>query len=83
MEDNGFDRMRQTFGLHGPALDRLGTLVGSAGRGDGNAMPQAPGLTAAVDGLARIHHDAADRLTASITVFDAFFGWARHQEADR
>ena len=72
-----FDVMIQEFGLHGPALDRLALMVRGADTGRPDLSPEAPGLLAASLGLSRMYADDIAQLAAGLSLYDAFYRWAR------
>jgi rhodanese-related sulfurtransferase len=72
-----FDVMIEEFGLHSEALDRLALIVRAADTARLDLAPQAAGLLAASLGLSRMHKDDLVQLDASLTLYDAFYRWAR------
>jgi hypothetical protein len=72
-----FDVMLAEFGLKSPALDRLATIVRAADTARLDAAPEAAGLLAASLGLSRMFKDDLTQLEAAMTLYDAFYRWAR------
>ena len=79
--DNGelctFDTMVDEWNLRSEALDRLSTLVRGADTNRHDLAPEAAGLLAASLGLSRMYRDDLAQLEAGITLYDAFYRWAR------
>jgi rhodanese-related sulfurtransferase len=72
-----FDIMVSEFGLTGPALDRLATVVRAADTDRHDLAPQAAGLLAISVGLSRLFRDDLAQLDAGMTLYDALYRWAR------
>jgi rhodanese-related sulfurtransferase len=72
-----FDVMIEEFGLHSEALDRLALIVRAADTARLDLAPQAAGLLAASLGLSRMHREDLAQLDASLSLYDAFYRWAR------
>ena len=72
-----FDVMLEEFGLRSDALDRLAAIVRGADTDRLDLAPQSAGLLAASLGLSRIYRDDLEQLAASMTLYDAFYRWAR------
>jgi rhodanese-related sulfurtransferase len=73
-----FDVMVEAFGLAGLApLQRLATIVRAADTARLDLAPEAAGLLAASLGLSRMFSDDLAQLEAGITLYDAFYRWAR------
>jgi rhodanese-related sulfurtransferase len=72
-----FDVMVEEFGLHSEALDRLAVIVRGADTARLDLAPQAAGLLAASLGLSRMHKDDLVQLDATLSLYDAFYRWAR------
>lgn len=72
-----FDVLLVEFGLSLPALDRLAAIVRGADTARLDLAPEAAGLLAASLGLSRMHADDLDQLEAGMSLYDAFFRWAR------
>jgi len=72
-----FDVMLREFGLSSPALDRLAVIVRGADTARLDLAPEAAGLLAASLGLSRIYRDDTAQLDAAMTLYDAFYRWAR------
>ncbi len=72
-----FDVMLTEFGLGSPALNRLALIVRGADTARLDLVPQAAGLLAASLGLSRIYKDDLMQLDAGLSLYDAFYRWAR------
>lgn len=72
-----FDVMVEEFGLIGPAMDRLATIVRGADTDRHDLAPQAAGLLAASLGLSRMFRDDLTQLEAGLLLYDAFYRWSR------
>lgn len=72
-----FDVMVEEFGLATEPLRRLATIVRGADTARPELAPEAPGLLAASLGLSRMYADDLDQLEAGLTLYDAFYRWAR------
>jgi rhodanese-related sulfurtransferase len=72
-----FDVMVDEFGLATAPLLRLATLVRGADTARLDLAPEAPGLLAASLGLSRMYSDDLEQLEAGMTLYDAFYRWAR------
>lgn len=72
-----FEVMLMEFGLSIPALDRLATIVRAADTARLDLAPEAAGLLAASLGLSRIYADDLEQLEAGMSLYDAFYRWAR------
>ncbi len=72
-----FDVMLEEFGLHAEALDRLAVIVRAADTAALDLAPQAAGLLAASLGFSRMYRDDLAQLDATMTLYDAFYRWAR------
>jgi rhodanese-related sulfurtransferase len=72
-----FDVMIEEFGLHCDALDRLAVIVRGADTARLDLAPQSAGLLAASLGLSRMYRDDLVQLDASLSLYDAFYRWAR------
>ncbi len=72
-----FDVMLDEFALHTPALDRLALIVRGADTARADLAPEAAGLLAASLGLSRMHRDDLVQLEAGLSLYDAFYRWAR------
>jgi hypothetical protein len=69
--------MLDEFGLRSDALDRLAVIVRGADTAALDQAPQAAGLLAASLGLSRMYRDDLAQLDAAMTLYDAFYRWAR------
>jgi rhodanese-related sulfurtransferase len=72
-----FDMMLGELGLRSEPLDRLAAIVRGADTARLDLAPEAPGLLAASLGLSRMHLDDLEQLAAGMTLYDAFYRWAR------
>jgi rhodanese-related sulfurtransferase len=72
-----FDTMLDELGLRSEPLDRLAAIVRGADTARLDLAPEAPGLLAASLGLSRMHLDDLEQLAAGMTLYDAFYRWAR------
>ena len=69
--------MVEEFGLATAPLLRLATLVRGAYTARLDLAPEAPGLLAASLGLSRMYSNDLEQLEAGMTLYDAFYRWAR------
>ena len=72
-----FDVMVEEFGLATAPLLRLAALVRGADTARLDLAPEAAGLLAASLGLSRMYSDDLEQLAAGMTLYDAFYRWAR------
>ena len=72
-----FDTMIDEFGIENAALSRLATIVRGADTNKHDLAPEAAGLLAASLGLSRMYRDDLEQLNAGLTLYDAFYRWAR------
>lgn len=72
-----FDTMVEEFALKIPALEHLATIVRGADTDALDLAPQSAGLLAISLGLSRMHRDDLVQLEASMSLYDAFYRWAR------
>jgi rhodanese-related sulfurtransferase len=72
-----FDVMIEEFGLTSEALNRLASIVRGADTSRHDLAPEAAGLLAASLGLSRMYADDLEQLDAGMTLYDAFYRWAR------
>ena len=72
-----FDTMIAEFGLSFPALQHLALIVRAADTDRLDLVPEASGLLAASLGLSRMFADDLEQLEAGMTLYDAFYRWAR------
>lgn len=72
-----FDTILTEFGLRHPALDRLALIVRGADTARPDLAPECAGLLAASLGLSRMHADDLAQLEAGMSLYDAFYRWAR------
>ena len=72
-----FDVLLAEFGLKTPALDRLALIIRGADTARLDLAPEAAGLLAASLGLSRMFSDDLAQLEAGISLYDAFYRWAR------
>jgi rhodanese-related sulfurtransferase len=76
-EECTFDLMVEEFGLATAPLLRLAALVRGADTARLDLAPEAAGLLAASLGLSRMYSDDLEQLAAGMTLYDAFYRWAR------
>ena len=69
--------MVEEFGLATAPLLRLATLVRGADTARLDLAPEAAGLLAASLGLSRMYSNDLEQLEAGMTLYDAFYRWAR------
>jgi rhodanese-related sulfurtransferase len=72
-----FDTMIAEFGLSFPALQHLALIVRAADTDRLDLVPEASGLLAASLGLSRMFAGDLEQLGAGMTLYDAFYRWAR------
>ncbi len=72
-----FDVMVEEFGLATAPLLRLAALVRGADTARLDLAPETAGLLAASLGLSRMYSDDLEQLAAGMTLYDAFYRWAR------
>jgi hypothetical protein len=72
-----FDAMIEEFALETEPLRRLSTIVRGADTNRHDLAPEAAGLLAASLGLSRMCRDDLAQLEAGMTLYDAFYRWAR------
>lgn len=72
-----FDVLLAEFGLSSPALDRLAVIVRGADTARPDLAPECAGLLAASLGLSRMHSDDLAQLEVGMSLYDAFYRWAR------
>jgi rhodanese-related sulfurtransferase len=72
-----FDTMIEEFGIGNDALARLALVVRGADTNKHDLAPEAAGLLAVSLGLSRMYRDDLAQLEAGMTVYDAFYRWAR------
>ncbi|MFU0503821.1 chromate resistance protein ChrB domain-containing protein [Pseudaminobacter sp. NGMCC 1.201702] len=72
-----FDVMVEEFGLATEPLMRLTKIVRGADTARLDLEPEAAGLLAASLGLSRMFSDDLEQLEAGLTLYDAFYRWAR------
>jgi rhodanese-related sulfurtransferase len=72
-----FDVMIEEFGLASEALDRLARIVRGADTGRLDLTPHSGGLLAASLGYSRMYRDDLAQLEAAMSLYDAFYRWAR------
>lgn len=75
--DCTFDTMIKEFGIRNEALDRLAQIVRGADTNRHDLAPEAAGLLAVSLGLSRMYRDDLAQLEAGMTIYDAFYRWAR------
>ncbi|HMB75594.1 MAG TPA: sulfurtransferase/chromate resistance protein [Kiloniellaceae bacterium] len=72
-----FDTMIEEFGIGSEPLARLAKIVRGADTNKLDLAPEAAGLLAASLGLSRMFRDDLEQLEAGLTIYDAFYRWAR------
>lgn len=72
-----FDVMVEEFGLTTAPLLRLARIVRGADTARLDLEPEVSGLLAASLGLSRLYSDDLEQLEAGLTLYDAFYRWAR------
>ena len=72
-----FDTMIAEFGIQNDALLHLALIVRGTDTNKHDLAPQAPGLLAISLGLSRMYRDDLAQLNAGMTLYDAFYRWAR------
>jgi len=72
-----FDTMLAEFALGTESLERLAKIIRGADTNQHDLAPEAAGLLAASLGLSQMYHDDLEQLHAGITLYDAFYRWAR------
>ena len=76
-----FDAIMKKYGLRGPALDKLATIVRGADTGRPDLAPQCPGLLAISQGLSRVFSDDHEQLAHGLVMYDALFAWCKQNIA--
>lgn len=77
-----FDTMIEEFGITHQALERLAVIVRGADTNRHDLAPEAAGLLAASLGLSRMYRDDLEQLEAGMSLYDAFYRWARDATAE-
>jgi rhodanese-related sulfurtransferase len=72
-----FDTMLDELGLLIEPLAKLAAMVRGADTARLDLAAEAPGLAAASLGLSRMYADDLEQLAAAMTLYDAFYRWAR------
>jgi rhodanese-related sulfurtransferase len=72
-----FDTMVEELGLRSAPLDRIAAIVRGADTARLDLALEAPGLLAASLGLSRMYLDDLEQLEAGMSLYDAFYRWAR------
>ena len=72
-----FDTMIEEFGVGNDALAKLALVVRGADTNKHDLAPEAAGLLAMSLGLSRMYRDDLEQLEAGMTLYDAFYRWAR------
>ena len=72
-----FDIMIEEFSLQTEPLLQLANIVRGADTNRHDLAPEAAGLPAASLGLSQIYDDDLEQLDAGMTLYDAFYRWAR------
>jgi len=69
--------MLEEFGLGSEPLNRLAAIVRAADTARLDLAPQAAGPLAASLGFSRMYRDDLAQLAATMSLYDAFYRWAR------
>jgi len=72
-----FDTMLEEFCLQTDPLLHLATIIRGADTNRLDLAPEAPGLLAASLGLSRMYRDDLEQIDAGMSLYDAFYRWAR------
>ena len=72
-----FDAMLDELGLRTEPLAKLSVMVRAGDTARLDLAPEAAGLLAASLGLSRMYSDDLEQLAAGMTLYDAFYRWAR------
>lgn len=72
-----FDVMVEEFGLRSDPLVRLAAIVRGADTARLDLAPEAAGLLAASLGFSRMYREDLAQLDAAMSLYDAFYRWAR------
>lgn len=72
-----FDMMIEQFNLKSEPLLRLATVIRGADTNRADLTPEVSGLLAASLGLSRMYSDDLEQLDAGMSLYDAFYRWAR------
>lgn len=72
-----FDTMIDEFGIGNDALLRLALIVRGADTNRHDLAPESSGLLAVSLGLSRMYRDDLAQLEAGMSVYDAYYRWAR------
>ena len=72
-----FDTMIEEFGIGNEPLNHLAQIVRGADTNKHNLAPEVAGLLAVSLGLSRMYRDDLAQLEAGMTIYDAFYRWAR------
>ena len=78
-----FDVLIEELGLQTEALAKLAAMVRGADTARLDLAPEAAGLAAASLGLSRMYSDDLEQLQAGMTLYDAFYRWARDASDER
>ena len=73
----------EELGLQTEALAKLAAMVRGADTARLDLAPEAAGLAAASLGLSRMYSDDLEQLQAGMTLYDAFYRWARDASDER
>jgi rhodanese-related sulfurtransferase len=72
-----FDTILDELGLQTPPLARLAAVVRAADTDRLDLAPEAAGFLAASLGLSRMYSDDLEQFAAGVSLYDAFYRWAR------
>jgi rhodanese-related sulfurtransferase len=78
-----FETMIEEFGIGNDALAKLALVVRGADTNKHDLVPESAGLLAASLGLSRMFRDDLEQLEVGMTLYDAFYRWARDATGER
>ena len=78
-----FETMIEEFGIGNDALAKLALIVRGADTNKHDLVPESAGLLAASLGLSRMFRDDLEQLEVGMTLYDAFYRWARDATGER
>ncbi|HEV8594756.1 MAG TPA: chromate resistance protein ChrB domain-containing protein [Thermoplasmata archaeon] len=81
--DCSFESIVKKYNLTDPALLELAKIVHGADTDDPNPVPQAAGLRAIAEGMARSVPDDREKLSLSFPIYDALYAWCEDLVAAR
>lgn len=77
-----FDAFLKKYRLDDPALHDLAVIVRGADTGRPDLAPESPGLLALSLGLSALYVDDHEMLRHGMTMYDAFYAWAKRARAE-